>query len=84
MYSPDGTIAEQDRSIVAALEPDEPRLRRFNHSRVLDTGAGGNASGKQLKSRLHNKCKIVIQQQRIAEIISAFGRPACRANRRRA
>ncbi len=38
MQSPDWTIAEQDRSIAKALERDEPRLRRFIRSRVLDTG----------------------------------------------
>ena len=38
MQSPGWTLAEQDRSIVEALERDEPRLRRFIRSRVLDTG----------------------------------------------
>ena len=38
MQSPNWTIAEQDRSIAEAMERDEPRLRRFVRSRVLDTG----------------------------------------------
>lgn len=38
MQNPDWTLAEQDRSIAKAMERNEPRLRRFIRSRVLDTG----------------------------------------------
>ncbi len=44
MPSPDLTvdeldrIAQQDQLIAAAVERDEPRLRSFIRSRVLDTG----------------------------------------------
>ena len=38
MPSPDWTIAEQDQFIADAVERDEPRLRSFIRSRVLDSG----------------------------------------------
>lgn len=38
MQNPDWTLAEQDRSIAKVMERNEPRLRRFIRSRVLDTG----------------------------------------------
>ena len=38
MQSHDGTIAEQDLSIVQTLERNEARLRRFIRKRVLDAG----------------------------------------------
>jgi len=38
MPSQDWTIAQQDQFIADAVERDEPRLRRFIRSRVLDTG----------------------------------------------
>jgi RNA polymerase sigma factor (sigma-70 family) len=38
MQVPDLTIAEQNQSIAEALEREEPRLRRFIRSRVLDKG----------------------------------------------
>ena len=38
MDSPDWTIAEQDQLIAAAVQREEPRLRKFIRRRVLDTG----------------------------------------------
>jgi RNA polymerase sigma factor (sigma-70 family) len=38
MASPDWTIAEQDQLIAAAVQREEPRLRKFIRRRVLDTG----------------------------------------------
>lgn len=38
MAGPEWTLAEQDHAVAEAVARDEPRLRRFIRSRVLDTG----------------------------------------------